>query len=81
MKPPKEFKFDDLAFRLRIPVNPEHLDDEAAYILVRNIASLYEVKLQDMFDLLSQSLEEIKADVATQPKQLKAKQAMLANAS
>lgn len=81
MKPPKEFKFDDPAFRLRIPVNEEHLDDESAYILVRNIASLYEAKLQEMFDLFSQSIEEIKTEVEAQPRHLEDKQAMLAVAS
>jgi hypothetical protein len=79
MKPPKEFKFDDPAFRLRIPVNPEHFEDEAAYILVRNIASMYEVKLQSLFDLFYKSLDEIKSEVEAQPRQMEEKRAMVAN--
>lgn len=60
LAPPAEFVFDDPSFRLRIPVNDQHFDGEPAYILVQNIARMYEIDLQELFDLFSRPLEVLR---------------------
>ncbi len=82
MKPPKDMTFDDKDFQYLVPVHEDTRGyDEFTFGVVRSISELYEVKFQELLDLFSQSIEEIKSEVEAQPKQLTAKQAMLAVAS
>jgi hypothetical protein len=79
MRPPKDMAFDDKDFQYLVPVYEDARGyDEFTFGVVRSISELYEVKFQELLDLFSQSLEEIKSDVEAQPRQLEVKRAMLA---
>ena len=70
--PPSELKLANTAFQYALPIQDHHLDyHEYIYRTVASIADLYEFNKWHLFQLLSQSLEQIKEDVAL-------KQAMLA---
>ncbi|MCB0522117.1 MAG: hypothetical protein H6577_09035 [Lewinellaceae bacterium] len=69
-------------FTYRIPANENSRTfDELAHLAVETFADIYDIPLQDLFDLLSLSLADIQKDVERQPRLLKMKKAILANAS
>jgi len=81
MMPPKAIRFKNPSFRYFIPTNEDAIDyDEFTFQLIRSIAQLYEMKLQDLMDILSCSLEEIQEDIQDKPHQIEIKRAMLASA-
>ena len=69
-------------YTYRLPTNKESRSFNAmAYMAVETFADLYKIPLQELFDLLSLSIEEIKKEVEEQPKKLSRQKAILANAS
>lgn len=79
MKPPKEVKVEDEAFRFYLPCAVDSRSyDELAFQAVENFAELYEIPLQELFDLLSKSIEEIKKEVDLYPRKLALRKALLA---
>ncbi len=76
MNPPEK---NGTAATFYLPCNENDTGyDELAFRAVETFAGLYEMKLQDLFDLLSKSLNEIESEVKKQPQQLEIKRAMLA---
>ena len=80
MKPPAHFKFENPAFRLRIPKDDRYFVGEYAYQIVNSIAEMYEMKIQRLIDLFSKSMDEIRSEI-THEKPGKMKKAMLEHAA
>ena len=79
MKPPKEVKSEDKSFRFYLPcVEDSDSYHELAFQAVETFSELYEIPLQELFDLLSQSMEEIKEEVELYPKRMALRKALLA---
>ena len=69
-------------YTFHLPTNKNRRSfDHIASHAVETFAGLYNIPLQDLFDLLSLSIDEIKKDINKLPKELKIKKAILANAS
>lgn len=78
--PPSEFEFENPNFFARIPLVDEHLDDDYAFVLVRNIAEMYHLSVQDLLNLFSKNPDEIRKEVEAQPPYLEMQRALLAHA-
>lgn len=83
MRPPDEKKSEEEGgFRYYVPANEVAITyNESAFRLTETFAELYEFPLQELFDLLSQSLEEIQREVEHYPKRLEVRKAILSHAS
>ncbi|MEM1124391.1 MAG: hypothetical protein AAGJ18_28390, partial [Bacteroidota bacterium] len=78
MIPPKEIKAEDAAFRFYLPCIEDSTSyDELAFHAVETFAELYEITLQELFDLLSKTLEDIQKEV--DPQKIALKKALLAH--
>jgi len=79
MKPPKEIKSTDESFRFYLPsIEDSDSYHELAFQAVETFAELYEIPLQELFDLLSKSLKEIKEESELYPKRMAFRKALLA---
>lgn len=79
VQPPKD---SDLDFEYYLPVNEsKRMYKELSFLAVETFAKVYEIPLQDLFDLLSMNLKEIEKEVASYPKMFEMKEAILSKAS
>lgn len=63
--PPTELEFENSSFRYALPLRDHHSDyQEYIYRIVASIADLYQVNKWYLFHLLSQSIDQIKEDIA-----------------
>ncbi len=83
VKPPEETRtMEEGGYRYHLPHSEEvYSYDQAAFIMVETFSEIFEIPLQELFDLLSKSLDEIREHVARNPQQVKMQKAMLACAS
>jgi len=82
VKPPEETRFaEEVGFRYYLPHSEEVLSyDEAAFRMVETFSEIFDIPLQELFNLLSKSLDEIKDYPARNARMDKMQQALLANA-
>lgn len=79
LKPPKDINLEGKKpFRFYIPTTDTVRDyEEISFRLVESFANLYDLPLQQLFNLLSLSLQEIEEEVKEYPKFLLIKQEMV----
>ncbi|MEK7254181.1 MAG: hypothetical protein AAB316_05510 [Bacteroidota bacterium] len=82
MEAPEEIKREDgQPFRYYLPCAEESRShDELAHHAVETFSDLYDIPLQELFDLLSQSIPDLQLEVERQPKQWKMKKEIVENA-
>ncbi len=82
-RPPDETKPEkDGGFHYWVPAKEKASDyDHAAFLMVEVFSEIFEMPIQDLFDLLSKSLEEIQKEAETLLPRLEMNRAMLAHAS
>lgn len=65
MTPPKDLDFQRKNFKYRLPIDETAEDyQEYVYRIVTSISDVYELNKWYLIELLSQSIEEIKQDIA-----------------
>lgn len=63
--PPSELEFDNPSFQYALPLQDHHSDyQEYIYRIVASISDIYQVDKWYLFHLLSQSLDQLKEDIA-----------------
>jgi hypothetical protein len=83
VKPPEETRAEkDGGFRYWVPANEGASDyDHAAFLMVEVFSEIFDMPVQELFDLFSKSLEDIRVEVDSIPPRIEMKRAMLAHAS